>query len=260
MKNISVAIWVEYMKIRKSKVFYTTIIVFTIIPLMTGLMMFVAKNPEIAARLGIVGTKSKMFSENDWTGYLDLLCQAMASVGLIGFGFVTSWIFGREHSDRTMKDILSLPISRQSIVIAKFIISFSWCILLSLEIYSIGILLGHLMDIPGWSKEVLAGFSRTFWGASFLTLLLGSPVAFLAGYSRGVIAPLGFTILTLILANFVGVIGLGPYFPWAVPGLFAVGKDTEGLHLLPSSYIILGFTFCLGYWATWHWWRKADHH
>lgn len=260
MKNIDTAIWAEYMKIRKSKILFATIAVFTIIPLMIGLMMFVAKNPEVASKLGMIGTKSKMFGENDWTGYLALLSQLLASVGLLGFGFVTSWVFAREHSDRTMKDILALPISRSAIVFAKFIVIFLWCILLSIVVYSVGILMGQIMNIPGWSMDLFVSFSMSFFISALLTLLLCPIVAYIAGYSQGIIAPLGFVILTLIFAQFVGLVGLGPYFPWAIPGLFSVSKDAEGFRLFTSSYLILVFTFFGGYWATWHWWRKADHH
>jgi len=260
MNNISTALWAEYIKIRNSKVLGATLILFAIVPLMMGLMMFVARNPELASKLGLIGTKAKLFGENDWAGYFGLLSQVIAAFGLIGFGFVTSWVFAREHIDRTMKDILALPVTRTVIVVAKFIIISLWCILLSLEFYVVGIIAGKIMSIPGWSLPLLVDFSKSFTGASLLTLLLISPVAYFAGYSRGIIAPLAFVIITMIFAQFAGLLGLGPYFPWAIPGLFAVSKDADGFRLLTSSYIILVLTFTIGYWATWNWWRRADHH
>ena len=260
MKNITSALWSEYMKIRKSKILFATILIFIFIPMMTGFLMYVAKNPDIASKLGLIGTKANMFGENDWLGYLGLLSQLMASIGLLGFGFVTTWVFAREHTDRTMKDILALPVSRSNIVLAKFIIISLWCTILSVTIYIVGILMGQAINLPGWSHELLMIFTKSYFISAFLTLLLCSPVAYLAGYSRGIIAPLGFVILTMIMAQFVGLIGLGPYFPWAIPGLFAVSKDAEGFRLFTSSYIILAITFIIGYWATWHWWRTADHH
>jgi ABC-2 type transport system permease protein len=260
MKNIITAICVEFMKIRKSKILVVTIIVFVIIPLMIGLMMFVARNPEIAGKLGMFGTKAKLFGENDWSGYTALLNQAMGSVGLIGYGFVTSWVFGREHIERTMNDILALPVRRSSIVMAKTVIVFMWCILLALILYVVGTSLGLIMNLPGWSTGSFWHFSNSYFITSLLTLLLCSPVSYLAGYSRGIIAPLGFVILTMITAQFIGLIGLGPYFPWAIPGLFSVAKDVKGLQLHIASYIILTFTFALGYWATLRWWQHADHH
>ncbi len=260
MKSIGAVIYVEFLKARKSKILLVTLLVFTIVPCMMGLMMFVARNPDFAGKLGMIGTKAKLFGENDWPGYFSLLSQVMASIGLIGFGFVTSWVFGREHMDRTLKDILALPVPRSSIVLGKFVIVFLWCILLALLLFSISILFGLIIQLPGWSTLLFHRFTFCFLITSMLTLLLCSPVSYLAGIGTGIMAPLGFVFITMILAQFIGLIGLGPYFPWAIPGLFSVSGDTQGLQLRVASYIILGATFIAGYWATVRWWQIADHH
>jgi ABC-type transport system involved in multi-copper enzyme maturation permease subunit len=260
MKNITVTLMVEFLKMRKSKIFPVTIIIFMIIPMMMALMMFVARNPEIAGKLGMIGMKAKMFGENDWPGYFALLNQALASVGLLGFGFVSSWVFAREHSDRTMKDLLALPVARSYIVLAKIIIIFLWCLLLTLIIYIVSISMGLFMNLPAWSTPLFSQFSCRLFITAMLTFLLCTPVTFLSGYSQGIIAPLGFVLLTMIMAQFIGLVGLGPYFPWAIPGLYAVNGQTAGMQLHGSSYIILFVTFAIGYWATLRWWQKADHH
>jgi len=48
--------------------------------------------------------------------------------------------------------------------------------------------------------------------------------------------------------------GWAEYFPWAVPGLFAQGKDT----LLPISYPIAVLAGLAGMVATYLWWKVAD--
>ncbi len=259
MKHIAVALYAEIMKNRKSKILLITLLIFIFIPMMMGLMMFIARNPEMAAKLGLIGMKANMFGNNDWTGYFALLSQVIASLGLIGFGFVTTWVFGREHTDRTMKDLLALPVRRSSIVNAKFIVVFLFCLSLTLVLYISGIGLGLFMHLPGWSPENFFHFTESFFISGFLTLFLCSPVSFLAGYSQSIIAPLGFVIFTMIMAQFIGLIGLGPYFPWAIPGLYSVGNNSPGMQIKTSSYIILVLTFMLGYLATVRWWQSADH-
>jgi len=64
----------------------------------------------------------------------------------------------------------------------------------------------------------------------------------------------------MILAQFIAVVGLGPLFPWAIPGIFSVSQESEGFHLTAVSYAILVFTFLIGYRATMKWWKTADHH
>jgi ABC-type transport system involved in multi-copper enzyme maturation permease subunit len=260
MKNLASVIYVEFLKSGKSKILLVTTIIFMIVPCMMGLMMFVARNPELAGKLGMIGTKAKLFGENDWKGYFALLNQVLASIGLIGFGFVTSWVFGREHTERTIKDLLALPVARQTIVMAKFVIVFIWCIFLAGILYAVTILFGLLIHLPGWSTLLFTDFSNHFLITALLTLLLCSPISYLAGVGTGIVAPLGFVLITMIMAQFVGLIGLGPYFPWAIPGLFSVSNDTPGLHIRSESYIILALTFLAGYWATVRWWQYADHH
>jgi ABC-2 type transport system permease protein len=259
MNEIKASFITECIKLRRSVIFTITIIIFSIIPLMMGLMMFVAKNPEIAAKLGLIGTKSSLFGKNDWAGFVGLLIQSMASIGYIGFGFVTSWTFGREFSDRTLKDILALPVSRSSIVISKFILVFIWCVLLTLILFSVGLFVGWTIDIPGWSSQVFQQFTRKFFVTSFLTLLLCTPVGFFASYGRGIIAPIGFLILSLVMAQFIGLVGLGPWFPWAIPGVYTAPSGTEGMQLVFSSYVILFITSVTGFVGTIAWWRYADH-
>ena len=260
MKGISAALWVEILKIRKSKMLWATILVFIFVPLMMGLLMFVQIHPEISGKLGMIGNKASMlrFGEPNWQNYFTLLVQGFAGIGVIGIGFVACWVFGREFSEHTIKDILVLPISRSDIVISKFIVVVIWSIILSLVYFTISLFAGLLIDIPDWSDElVLLNFSKYFI-TSLLTIILSTPVAFLASYSRGYMLPMGFVILTLIVANFTGIVGLGPYFPWAIPGLYGTASGLESLQLNNASYIILFSTGILGLFGTLAIWRFAD--
>jgi ABC-2 type transport system permease protein len=258
MKNLSAAFITECMKLRRSKIFWITIVFFIFVPLMMGLLMLVAQNPEIGEKLGIVGTKAKLFGENNWEGYLLMLNQIVASVGLIGFGFVTSWVFGREYIDRTITNIMALPVSRSAIVTAKFGVVVLWCFLLVLIILVAGISIGHLIGISGWSDQVFNQFINKFILISGLTILLSSPVGFIASYGKGIIAPIAFVIVMLIMSQFVALVGLGPYFPWAVPGVLSVPEGTEGMEIVSGSYIIVLIASLVGFFGTIAWWKDAD--
>jgi len=260
MKSLHATLVTEFMKLRRSKILWITIVLFIFIPLMMSLMFFLQKHPEISEKLGIIGTKATMLrlGKADWPTYFGFLTQVMAGIGLMGFGFVASWVFGREYADRTIKDILALPVLRSYIVISKLIVIALWCILLILLFFVSGIVFGQLINISGWSVEIIIEQTKTYWITALLTLLLCTPVAFFASYSRGYLLPMGFVIFTLIMANFIGLVGLGPYFPWAIPGLFSVPAGTEGMQLTIASYMLLLFTSILGLLGTIAWWRFAD--
>ncbi len=260
MKGILVALWSESLKIYKSRVFWFSMVFFIFIALMMGLLMFVQIHPEISGKLGLIGTKASMlrFGEPNWQNYFALLNQTIAAIGFIGYGFVTSWVFGREFSDKTAKDILALPVSRSCIVFSKFMASLVWCIILTVILFVSALLIGKTIALSGWTNQYFHMFSEIFVLVSVLTMLLCTPVAFFASLGRGYLLPFAFIILSLILANFTGFLGLGPYFPWAIPGMLSVPAP-EGMQLSMISYIILALTFIIGYIATERWWCHADH-
>ena len=198
------------------------------------------------------------FGVPNWKSYLLLLMQGIAGVGLIGIGFVASWVFGREFSEHTIKDILVIPVSRSIIVYSKFIVVVIWSVILSFAYFAFGLFIGLLIGLPDWSGEIFIQYVCKYLVTTTLILLLSTPVAFLASYSRGYLIPLGFVILTLLLANFIGMVGLGPYFPWAIPGLYGTPGATEDLQLHISSYIIITGTCLAGLFGTVAFWRYAD--
>ena len=260
MKTLCVTLWAESLKIRKSKVFWLSMVFFVFVSFMMGLVMFVQKHPEITEKIGLIGTKANMlrFGEPNWQNYFILLLQGISAIGLIGSGFVTSWVFGREYSENTLKDILALPVSRSSIVISKIIVSIIWSIILALVFMLGSVFFGYISGISGMTGEVFSQFVSKFTMISLLTILLCTPVAFFASFSKGFLLPIGIIILTMIMANFSGLVGLGPYFPWSIPGLLSVPVVAGGADLRMASYIILFLTSIIGFAGTLAWWRYAD--
>ena len=260
MKGLSKAIWAESLKVRKSKILWITILVFSFIAVMMGLMVFIANHPDLVGNSVVLSAKASMIGNADWPAYFELLYQVVAMIGLIGFGFVISWVFGREYSDHTVKDLLALPVSRLIIVLSKFIVITIWSVLLSLILFVLGLVTGLAVNIPGWSGEIALHAFFIFTGTSLLTLLLCTPIAFFASYGRGYLLPIAFIILVIIITQFVivGIPGIAPYIPWAIPALFCGAAGPSGPHIGAVSYIILFFTSILGIIITLAWWRFAD--
>lgn len=259
MKDIFAAIWAEGLKIRRSKMLLITILAFIFTPIMMDLMMVIAKNPELAYKYGIVGAKATVLNlQADWPTYFRLLNIAIVGIGLIGFGFVTSWVFGREYSDHTVKDLLALPTPRSSIILAKFIVVAIWCILLSFIFLSFGFIASGLVQLSSWTSEAAFDNASIFAVASLLTILLCTPVAFFASFGRGYLAPVGFVILALAISQFISALGLAQYFPWAIPMLYTGAAGAESAQLGIINYIILFLTSILGSVGTFAWWRYAD--
>jgi ABC-2 type transport system permease protein len=151
-----------------------------------------------------------------------------------------------------------LPVSRVYIVISKLILIVIWFALLSVTYLVFGLFAGIMIGLPGLNADIILKNTSTLLVTSLLSVLLCTPVSFFASYSRGYIFPIGFVILTLILANFSGLVGLGPYFPWAIPGLYGIPAGSESMNLNGASYIILILTSLAGLSGTIAFWLYAD--
>lgn len=259
MRNFRAAIWSESLKVRRSKIFWITILAFSFITIVLGLMMFILKNPELARNTGLLGDKAQLIGEANWSSYFEILAQVIAMGGLIGFGFVSSWVFGREFSDRTAKNLLALPVSRSEIVLAKFVVMLFWCIFLALIVFAVGLAAGKIVNIAGWSAQVFSHGVNLLTITSLLTIVVSTPVAFFASYGRGFLPPMGFVIGTMVISQFAAALGHGGYLPWAVPALYSGAAGPEQTNLETTGIIVVVLTGIIGIFATLLWWRFADH-
>ena len=259
MDGLLSATWTEALKARRSKVPLLALVGFTLAPLMDGLFMFIMKDPERARDMGLLSVKAQLaMSTAEWSTFFGVLTQAIAIGGVIVFSIVTAWIFGREFSDRTAKELMALPTSREKIVIAKLLVISVWVLIATMWIFIIGLFIGYLVDIPGWTAQLAQQSFADVIATAGMTLLLMTPVAFIASIGRGYLPPLGWAVLTIFFSQIVAATGWGDWFPWSVPALFSgvVGPRAEQLGL--HSYIILVLAGLIGLAATFYWWRNAD--
>jgi ABC-2 type transport system permease protein len=164
---------------------WISMLLFIFLGLMIGLLMLISKHPEIAGKSVVINTKASLIGKADWPTYLNLLIQMVLTIGSIGSGIVTIWVFGREYTDRVIKDLLALPVSRKVFVLSKFIIIVVWSILLLLLLFLTALIAGVLADLDSWSPALISNYFILYIVSAFLTVLLSSPVALITCLSRG---------------------------------------------------------------------------
>jgi ABC-2 type transport system permease protein len=253
------ALRVEGLKMRRSHVPLVTALAFSLGPLVGGLFMYILADPDRARRMGLIGQKAELVGgASDWPAYLGFLASAVTVGGFVLFAFVTAWVFGREFSDGTVRYLLALPTSRTAIVAAKLALVTTWCAVLTALVTLLGLAVGGLLGLPEWSGHAALQGLVSIWSGAGLTLLVITPLALLAGAGRGYLAPLGFTMLALVLAQVVAATGHGAYFPWSIPALLTDVAGSQGGDLSPVSFVIVALTGVGGVLATVAWWRYAD--
>jgi ABC-2 type transport system permease protein len=254
MNNVMQATWVELFKARRSKVPLLTGLGFLLAPLAGGFFMVILKDPEYARRVGLISAKAQLVAGvADWPTYLELLAQATAIGGLILFSLVGSWVFGREYSDRTVRDLLALPTPRSAIVAAKFTVTAAWSAILVAIIYLVGLGVGALVTLPQGSTQLILQGGATIAITAGLTIASVMPIIFFASAGHGYLPPMGVAILAIFLAQIIAVAGWGEYVPWSIPALYSQG-ETLGI----ASYAAIIMTGVAGIAATFIWWELAD--
>lgn len=259
MHGLSDALWVEGLKIRRSRMPLATLLAFALIPAAAGLFMLIIKDPEWARSSGVISTKAEITAGTaDWPTYFGMLSQAIAIGGLILFGLVVIWLAGREFADGTMNDLLAVPVSRAATVAAKLLLAAAWSAVLTLLVFGAGLAVGGLVGLPQWSTDLAAQAGVDLAWTAVMTLLLVTPFMLVTSISRGYLPAVGGMFLVVILAQIVAALGWGGYFPWSVPALYSGVAGEQAGEIHPLGYLLVGLVGVAGITGTVAWWRFAD--
>ncbi len=259
MTGLRAAIATEQLKSRRSRVPWGVAAGFSVAPLVMGLFMIILKDPEAARSLGLIGAKAQLTAGTaDWPTFLDMLGQAMTIGGAILFAFLTAWVFGREFADRTVRNLLANPTPRGTIVVAKSIVIGTWALGISAWVLALGLGIGALIGLPGWSSADAIRAVASIAVAATLTIGLQTWAAFFAGLGRGFIAPLAWTVGAIVAAQVLAVLGWGAWFPWSVPAILAGAGGVEVEPVSPAAVVVVLLVVVGGLAATIAWWNRAD--
>jgi ABC-2 type transport system permease protein len=263
ISELLAALWVEFRKAWHSKTLWVSALAFAFITLICGLFMFILEDPERARSLGLMGAKAQMFGgAADWPSFFSLMLLMVSVGGLVVFGLIFIWVFGREFSDKTVYDMLSLPTSRVTIVLAKIITAAYWSLALVVLAFLLMLAAGAALHLPGWSATTILDGLKTLMVTGCLTVLLCIPFGMAASMARGYLPAVGGIFLIMVLDQIVDRLGYGPYFPWDVPALYSGAAEAlTGATAIPLgfiSYVLVGLVGIISILAVSYWWKYAD--
>jgi ABC-2 type transport system permease protein len=249
----------EFLKLRRCKVTWFTLAGLSLGPLGIALFMWIVREPARAASLGLLGTKANLSGlEATWASYASALTLIVGIGGMLLLSFIVAYIFGREYVEGTEKNLLSLPVGRHWIVIAKLIVAAAWWATLVVAVVAESLVIGVLLGLPGFSAGMAVSVVQNALLAASISLLFVPVVAWITTVGRGYMPPLAFAITMMALGNLFGKTGWAEWFPWSIVPLMIgmVGQPVDGLPA--SSYVMLAFTFVAGIAATIAQVRYAD--
>lgn len=133
-----------------------------------------------------------------------------------------------------------------------------WGLVISGWVLALGLAIGALIGLPGWSESDPGTTVTAIALAAVLTLTLQTGAAFFAGVGRGYIAPLAWTVAMIVVSQVLTVLGWGAWFPWSVPALIAGAGGTSVEPVSPAGVIVVVGVAAAGLVATVVWWERAD--
>jgi ABC-2 type transport system permease protein len=241
----------EFMKLRRTRITWVLGLLYAIGPLMLGFMMAVLKNPELGQRMGLMSAKAQLtIGAADWPTYL-MIVGFLFVGGMIVLGIAQAFVFGREYAEGTAKNMLTLPLGRGVFVAAKLTVTAVWFLIMAVLVYGEAILIGLLIGLPGFQEQALAANAVLAARLCLQVLLLSSVPAWIAVATRGYLAPLGLSILFLLVGDLFAHTGWGPWVPWAIPLMSAGAAGPDAPVPGVGSLLVLVLTFAAGAVAAW---------
>jgi len=145
------------------------------------------------------------------------------------------------------------------VVAAKLIVAAGWCLILTVQLIVLSLLLGAILDLPGWSADTALRGLGTVVATTLLTVALATTYGLAASIGRGYLAAVVAMFVSLFAAQVIAALGFGAWFPWSVPSLVSgvAGPDQGRPGLLSIAGVVaVGAAACA---ATAIWWEHADH-
>lgn len=209
-------------------------------------------DPQAAAKLGPV------VALGGWTALLSAAAQITAVGGLIGFGVVLAWSFGREFNDGTISGLFALPVTRGQLAGAKFAVFGIWSLAVSaglvMALLGSGLALG--LGVPDAGVAALLG--RQF-AVGLLTAALALVAGLAASLGRGILPGIATVIAVVVSAQVAAIAGAGGWFPFATVGLWAttIGPDVFAV-VSPMQLSVVVPTGAVLVWLTIRRWRSLQ--
>ncbi|KKO55378.1 ABC transporter permease [Paenibacillus sp. DMB20] len=240
-------VYTELLKLRRAKMFMVSLIGAAAAPFMIfiGYLGYKAKNPG----------KSVMFSEvwSQTNLYATLL------IGTLLYGVITAYLFNREYTEDTLKNLLTIPVSRTGLIVSKLVLLFFWIMILTFTSWGLIFILGLLAQYEGLSAGVILQSLKEFFIGGSLLFLLSTPTMFVTILFKNYVPTIIFT--AVITMGNVGIANreYKAVFPWSAAHVIA---ENGFVPAYPPhySYVAILAASVIGLAATIVYFKKTDIH
>src|SRR5699024_4076909 len=155
-------------------------------------------------------------------------------------------LFNREYMENTLKNILTIPVSRIGFFVSKMLLLFIWIMMLTLIAWTLTLVLGMLTQFDVLSISlVMVSLSQFSIGGMFL-FILSTPLILVKLMMKNYVPTIIFTVVITLMNVMGGYSEHRALFPWAAAG--DIANNTLPLtYPLAYSYIAITATALAGF-------------
>ncbi|MBW7475406.1 ABC transporter permease [Paenibacillus oenotherae] len=238
-------LYTELLKLKRAKMLLVSLIGASAAPLMVfiGFLDLKVKKPDSAVHYEEVFYNTNLY--------------VLLLIGTLLYGVITAYIFNREHEEDTLKNLLTIPVSRTGLIVSKLVLLFFWIMLLTIAAWALTLALGLIGQFEGLSAGVLLTSFKQFIIGGSLLFLLSTPTMFITFLFRNYVPTIIFTA-----AITMGNVALAnreykALNPWSAVQVIA-NYEPVPQYPLYYSYIAILLVAAAGFLATVIYFRRLD--
>ncbi|SDX41516.1 bacitracin transport system permease protein [Marininema mesophilum] len=237
-------VYTELLKLKRSKMFLLSIIGAAVAPLMVAIAMFI-QEPTVLAKFDVL--------------FLNTSKYAVLIIGAPLYGVITAYLYSREYTEDTLKNLLTIPVSRISLLMSKWILLFFWIMLLTLVVWGLALLMGILLQFEGLSFLMVTQSFGKFAIAGVFLFILSTPIVLITLMLKNFVPTIVVTIVITLLNVMLATSEHRGLFPW-VAALDIANGTLEPTYPSEVSYLLIAATAFLGFIASIVYFKKVDVH
>lgn len=241
-------LYTEFLKLKRSKMFLVSIFGAAAAPFMCfiGYYVYIQNHHP-----GSTVEFNKLFSQTNL--YIILM------LGILLYGVITSYVFNREYMENTLKNLLTIPVSRISFIMSKLLILLIWIMTLTIVAWLLTLIFGLIGPFEGLSAKVLTESFKQYIIGGGLLFLLSTPTVLVTLLFKNYVPTIVFTSVITMINLAIWDTQYSVLYPWSAG--FRILENNFLQEYPPQySYISIIATSIIGFTAIIIYFKKVDIH
>ena len=240
----------EIMKLKRSKIVYISFLGVMAAPVMmlVEAIQVHIKHPEQTVTLV------------DF--YSNSLLYTMLLMNLMVFVIIAANLFSREYTEKTLKTILPVPISKSKLITSKFCILFLWIIVLTVFTWISALLLATIYHAAFGMHDFSSAIAFIWLGklllSGILLFITISPFAFIAEKTKGLFVPMITAAVIVMLNAALSNQEMGALYPWTATFFIVEERLASTGYPIWLSVGLIALVSIIGFVATFRYFQKED--